>query len=106
MSQEDIDATFAFVYRLVPEEQRSAAHRLALRYAQDIAAMRAALHNGDSDAKERLLPRLQAEVAALGSLIPVEQRPAAQLLLDDFAEAVMAYAEADMEKRGQEAAVK
>ena len=106
MSQDQIDATFALIHALVPEEQRPAAHRLALRYAKDISAMRAAIHNSDADAKERLLPRLEAEVAALGSLIPPEQRPAAQLLLDDFGEAVMAHAEAEMQRQGQEAAVK
>jgi hypothetical protein len=105
MSMDKVDASIRLVYRLIPEVQRPAAHRLAMRYAADISALRAAIRNGEET--EPLLPRAQASCAALGSLIPPEQRPAGQLLMDDFAEAVRDYADAELAKpRPVEDAVK
>jgi hypothetical protein len=98
-----IDKDAALIYGLIPPEARPAAHRIALRYAADISALRTAYRNGEEGAEERLLPRLRSQVAALGSLIPEAQRPAGQMLVDDLSADIVAYVDAELAKAPPEA---
>jgi hypothetical protein len=98
MTVDQINSTAGALFGLVPMEQRPAASRLVQRYASDLVHLRTAYYNRDVDAQERLLPRLRADVAAIDAILPPERRPAAQVLVDEFSEHVIAYADAELAK--------